>query len=203
MKRRFLFGAPLVASWICLCIYGCVGDAPVTAVPDSGTGDGGKTCVPISADPGVACFNSKRCKPQTETCCTGLTGNGLIGECKPLAVGDAAACMFPNPVPWPCDKAFDCSPQAGKCCATAQGQNTLVAAINAGDGGCPVQLKIDPPDGAVDAAMFNYSVSFCATACGGSFQFCSSEDECTKGLRCLPVQFSQPNFSKTFGVCVP
>ncbi|HEX4512630.1 MAG TPA: hypothetical protein VH054_03815, partial [Polyangiaceae bacterium] len=131
-------------------------------------------------------------------CCVGLTGGGLIGQCE-----DAGACgANPYQETWDCDKTFDCPAQAPKCCASAQAGATLFGGLN--EGGCPLQLQVTvPTDAGSDAGPPPpFTIASCATSCSG-FQLCANDAECTGGLKCFPVEFTQTSGSKTFGVCVP
>jgi hypothetical protein len=188
-------------------LVACVGDSspPVDAGSDATTADVGvdapsdasTTCVPIPSTPGPGCFGT-RCTPETQACCVGLSGGGLIGQCE-----DAGACgAQPYQESWDCDKTFDCPAQAPKCCASAQAGATLFGGLN--EGGCPLQLHVTPNfDAGSDAGPPPpFSIATCETSCSG-FQLCATDNECTGGLKCFPAEFTQTSGSKTFGVCVP
>jgi hypothetical protein len=179
----------------------CVGDdnSQTDAGIDATGNDAGNdaTCVPIAAQPGVDCFSGGRCTPQTQECCVGLTPSGLIGQCQ-----DAGTCGAPPYMEtWGCDKAFDCTVQAPKCCATQASQQTVLSNLS---GSCPIQLKVTVPEGGADAQPPPFAIAKCQADCNGLIQLCASEAECgDAGLKCRPVEFTQTSFSKTFGVCLP
>lgn len=182
-------------------LVACVGDSSTQgdagdATTNDAPGDASTTCVTIANTPGPDCFGA-RCTPETESCCVGLTGGGLIGKCE-----DAGTCgAAPYQETWDCDKTFDCPAQAPKCCASAQAGGTLFGGLN--EGGCPLQLHVNPGDAGPDAGPPPpFSIASCATSCSG-FQLCATDAECNGGLKCFPVEFSQTSGSKTFGVCLP
>jgi hypothetical protein len=184
-------------------LVACVGDSspPVDGGSDATATDvavdaptDASTCVTIPSTPGPDCFGT-RCTPETQACCVGLTGGGLIGQCE-----DAGACgANPYQETWDCDKTFDCPAQAPKCCASAQAGATLFGGLN--EGGCPLQLQVTVPADAGGPPP-PFTIASCATSCSG-FQLCANDAECTGGLKCFPVEFTQTSGSKTFGVCVP
>lgn len=180
-------------------VCACVGDS--TPVPDGGGNDattGSDACAAISNQPGVDCFNGSRCTVETQTCCVGLTGQGIIGQCG--AQGSCGA--QPYQETWSCDKGFDCPPSATKCCAGPEATSTLFGGLNSGS--CPFQLHVSvPADAGPDSAPPPFTIASCQTSCP-QVQLCATDSECGDGgLRCVPVEFSQSSFSKTFGVCLP
>jgi hypothetical protein len=159
----------------------------------------------ISDQPGVDCFAGNRCTPTTQDCCVGLTGGGLIGQCG--ATGSCGPSVKPYFETWSCDKSFDCPATATKCCAGPEATSTLFGGLNGG--GCPLQLHVSidagPGDAGndPDAAPPIFTIASCQTSCA-NLQLCATDSECgDAGLHCLPVEFTQPPFSKTFGVCLP
>ncbi len=186
---------------IALTLTACVGDSNPT--PDGGSdATTNDACVAISSQPGVDCFNGNRCTPETQTCCVGLTGSGIIGSCS-----DAGTCGLatqPYFETWTCDKSFDCPAQAPKCCAGQQATQTLFGGLNSG--GCPLQLHVSvdagADDGGSDGGPPIFTIALCQASCP-SIQLCATPAECGASLRCVPVEFQQSSFSKTFGVCLP
>lgn len=189
-----------------LTLTACVGDSnpTVDGGNDATTNNdsGGDACVAISNQPGVDCFNGNRCTPETQNCCVGLTGSGIIGSCTDAGTTCGLATQ-PYFETWTCDKSFDCPPQAAKCCAGQEAAQTLFGGLNSG--GCPLQLHVSFDGGAGDAGDAGppiFTIAACQADCP-SIQLCATASECGSNLRCVPVEFTQSSFSKTFGVCLP
>jgi hypothetical protein len=190
-----------------LVLNACVGDS--TPAVDGGNDasidvtstDGGspEACATISNQPGVDCFAGGRCTPETQQCCVGLTGQGLIGQC-----GDASATACgtqPYFETWACDKGFDCPANAAKCCAGQEATATLFTGLSSG--ACPIQLHVEVGDAGPDAFSAPFTIASCQTSCANA-QLCATDSECgDAGLHCVPAEFTQSSNSKTFGVCLP
>jgi hypothetical protein len=199
-STRLAIAAALLLVPASTAFVACVGDSTEDGGQDATTTDSGTdSCVTISSQPGVDCFSGGRCALATQQCCVGITGSGLVGACS-----DSGACgTVPFLETWSCDKGFDCPVGAPKCCAGMQAADTLFMSITSG-GGCPLPLHVDIPDAAGDALPPPFTIATCQTSCTGP-QLCATNAECggDGGLHCVPAQFSQSSFSKTFGVCLP